>query len=551
MKTFFLKKNFLVVSAVIVLVLGSALFLLNRSKKPIYNLVTAARADLKQEVSVTGKVRPSEMIDLAFETGGRVERILVKVGSSVLPGNKIMELENRQLFAQLNQAQASLEAERARSEELKRGTRTEELEMARTLVLNAEKSLVDSQTNLESTQNKSAADLNNAYNSALVAAQKSVTVAKGSLLILTDIQYAHFLENSDLIKSKQIAVETLLGAPDAGRWTSSSINNLTGGAWLDVQKAVSAPNYSNIDAALSATAEALQKVKDALAAVPVTSDLTSTEKTNLSAEKASLATEITTISGKQQTILVQKATNESSLSAAQGSLTTAQNTLDSARDSLKLKEAGATPEQLLAQAASVKAMEASVENIRVQIGKTAIYSPIAGVVTKKEIEVGENVAPNVPVVSLISAAEFEIEAKVPEVDIAKIKVNDEARVTLDAYGSDVLFRARVVRIDPAETLVEGLPTYKVTLQFLNSGDERPRSGMTADLDILTAQKKDALTIPQRSVITRNGDKIVRILLGDAVKEIKVKTGLRGSAGEIEIIEGLNEGDRVIVSGGEK
>ena len=546
MKTFILKKNFLVVFVIVILILGSGYFFLNRGKKPIYNFVTAERTDLKQEVSVTGKVKPAETIDLAFETGGRISRISVQVGSRVFPGSKIMELESSQLFAQLRQVEANLEVEKAQLEELKKGTRTEELEVARTAALNAEKSLQDARVNLESTQNKSTADLDNAHNSALVAAQKSATVAKGSLLILTDIQYAHFIENNDLVKSKQIAVQTLLGAPDAGRWTSSSINNLSGGAWGDVEKAVSTPNYPNIDVALSAMAGALQKVKDALATVPVTSDLTSTEKTNLSTEKTNLAAEITTISAKQQTILVQRAANESSLLAAQGSLTTAQNVLDSARDSLKLKEAGATPEQLLAQAASVKAMEASVENIRVQIGKTAIYSTIAGIVTKKEIEVGESVSPNVPVISLISSAEFEIEAKVPEVDIAKVKINDEARVTLDAYGSDVLFEARVVRIDPAETLVESLPTYKVIFQFLNQ-DERPRSGMTADLDILTAQKKGVLAIPQRSVITRNGDKIVWILVGDTVKEIKVKTGLRGSNGEIEITEGLSEGDKVIVS----
>lgn len=551
MKNFLFKKNFLVVFAAVALVLGSGYFLLNRNKKPTYNLVTVTRADLKQEVSVTGKVKPAEMIDLAFETGGRISRISVQVGSQVFPGSKIMELESSQLFAQLRQAEANLEVEKAQLEELKKGTRTEELEMARTAALNAEKSLQDARVNLESVQNKAAADLDNAYNSALVAAQKSATVAKGSLLILTDIQYAHFIENSDLIKAKQIAVLVLLGTEDAGRWTSSAINNLSGGAWGDVQKAVSTPNYPNIDEALLTTAGALQKVKDVLATVPVTSDLTSTEKTNLSTEKTNIATEITTISQKTQTILVQKATNESSLAAARASLTAAQNALDSARDSLKLKEAGATLEQLLAQTAAVRAVEAGVENIKVQIGKTVIFSPIAGVITKKEIEVGENVSPNIPVVSLISSAEFEIEAKIPEVDIAKVKLNDASRVTLDAYGSEVVFEAKVVRIDPAETMVEGLPTYKVILQFLSSGDERPRSGMTADIDILTVQKKDVMAIPQRSVITRNGDKIVRILVGDAVKEVKVKIGLRGSAGEIEITEGLSEGDKAIISLSEK
>ena len=52
-----------------------------------------------------------------------------------------------------------------------------------------------------------------------------------------------------------------------------------------------------------------------------------------------------------------------------------------------------------------------------------------------------------------------------------------ADVTLDAYGSGVIFQARVDIIDPAETVLDGVPPYKVTLDFV-SADPRIRSGMT-------------------------------------------------------------------------
>ena len=70
--------------------------------------------------------------------------------------------------------------------------------------------------------------------------------------------------------------------------------------------------------------------------------------------------------------------------------------------------------------------------------------------------------------------------------------------------------------------------------------------MTANVDIRTDERTDVIAVPRRAVITKDGDKIVRILEGDTIKEISVVTGLRGSDGRIEIISGISEGDKVIV-----
>ena len=94
--------------------------------------------------------------------------------------------------------------------------------------------------------------------------------------------------------------------------------------------------------------------------------------------------------------------------------------------------------------------------------------------------------------------------------------------------------------------LEGVSTYKVTLHFLD-GDDRVRSGMTANIDIYTGMREGVIAVPQRSVITRNGQKIIRVLKSDmTVEERFVEVGLRGSGGYLEIVSGLNEGERVIV-----
>jgi multidrug efflux pump subunit AcrA (membrane-fusion protein) len=141
---------------------------------------------------------------------------------------------------------------------------------------------------------------------------------------------------------------------------------------------------------------------------------------------------------------------------------------------------------------------------------------------------------------------YKITANVPEVDIAKVKIADVAEVTLDAYGSDEKFVATVSSIDPAETIIEGVPTYKVTLRF-NDRDTRIKSGMTANIVMRTNEKKDVLVVPARAILLHEGDntRYVRLLVGGVAKEIPVQIGLRGSNGMVEILSGLNQGDQVV------
>ena len=154
---------------------------------------------------------------------------------------------------------------------------------------------------------------------------------------------------------------------------------------------------------------------------------------------------------------------------------------------------------------------------------------------------------NVSIISLISESEFEIEARVPEADIAAVKIGDFAQVTLDAYGNDVVFEARVVAIDPAETIVEGVATYKTTFAFLVK-DARVRSGMTANIDVVTDRREGVVVVPRRAVITRGDEAFVRIMnSAGVVGEVKVKIGLVGSDGNAEIIGGIREGDAAVIS----
>ena len=573
--TNFLKKPVTIVILAVLLIGIVGYVYFGGDDAPAHEFTVAERRDLIQEVSVIGSVRPAVSVDLAFEKSGKISRVAINVGDKVESGQILIALENSELLAQVRQAkagvesakaqlqqyQAALEIQQAKLAELERGTRPEELQIAETKVSNAQKALDDAEINLINVKNKADVDLQEDYDSALTAASKSVILGKTALLTLTNIQYTNFITNSqegaDLAGAKAVAVYTLLGAQNAGKWSDAAINALNGGAFGMVQSTVNNPTYKNIAEALSEAGNALQNVKQALNIVSTT-NLTTTAKTNLSTEKNNISTEIITISSKQQMIEVQKASNQSSISAAASKVNDAKSAIASAEDELSLKRVGAAEEEISAQFAQVaqaaanitsqeakiKEADANVQNIQAQSAKTILRSPISGVVSIQDAKVGEIVSANTAIVSLISEAKFKIEANVPETDIAKIEVGNKARLTLDAYGPDVVFRAQVITIDPAETIIEGVTTYKTTLEF-DSEDERIRSSMTANLDILTDERQNVIAIPQRAVVTKNGEKLVRVVYDSLIEEIQVKTGLIGRNGLVEITDGLNEGDKVV------
>jgi HlyD family secretion protein len=148
--------------------------------------------------------------------------------------------------------------------------------------------------------------------------------------------------------------------------------------------------------------------------------------------------------------------------------------------------------------------------------------------------------------SVQSDGQYKIEAFVPEADIAKVSLKDSADVTLDAYGADTHFPATVTLIDPAETVLEGVPTYKVTLQF-NLPDARIRSGMTANTDIMTAEADNVVSVPSRAILDDKGAKSVRILNADGITftTVPVTVGIKGSDGTTQIISGIAAGQKIV------
>ncbi len=229
-----------------------------------------------------------------------------------------------------------------------------------------------------------------------------------------------------------------------------------------------------------------------------------------------------------------------SYNAYQEALRERTRTIEEAQSQLERRSEGLTiADAMLASA------QAEVRRLTAELNKRTLRAPFDGTVTLLDLSVGDTVSPSVPAVSLMSTNTLEVESFVPEINISYLEVGDPAVVTLDAYGELVPFAARVIAIDPAETTRDGVSTYRVRLQFVEE-DARLRSGMTANIVITTDEREGVISVPQGAVTRTRGTASVRVKIGEETETRTVTTGAVSSLGEIEIIEGLEEGDRVVL-----
>ncbi len=224
----------------------------------------------------------------------------------------------------------------------------------------------------------------------------------------------------------------------------------------------------------------------------------------------------------------------------QEAIRTRDREIESARARLTVGANGISASQ-----AVIESARAEVNRIQAEISERTIFAPFTGIVTKVDAKVGEVSNANTEVISMISADTLQIESFVPEINLPFIKVGDVAVVTLDAYGDEVPFEAKVVFIDPAETIRDGVSTYRAKLEFTQN-DSRIRSGMTANVLITSEKKPNTIVIPQKAVISKNGKKTVTVLENGKNIDREVTTGSVSSYGEIEITSGLSEGDIVVL-----
>jgi len=180
--------------------------------------------------------------------------------------------------------------------------------------------------------------------------------------------------------------------------------------------------------------------------------------------------------------------------------------------------------------------------------KAEVKSPIEGTVIRYYVDIGDSVIPQEPmpqepVVNIAYMDKVKIVVNVGEKDITKLRKGEKVRVSVDAYPEEN-FLGRVVKVAPAVDLRSR--KLKVELEIENK-DHRLKPGMFADVEIIYNEHSNVLVVPRISVLEKEGRTILFTVEDDRAKLREVKTGISDEE-KIEIVEGLSEGESVVIEG---
>ncbi|YCO47706.1 efflux RND transporter periplasmic adaptor subunit [Thermosynechococcus sp. FA-CM-4201] len=235
-----------------------------------------------------------------------------------------------------------------------------------------------------------------------------------------------------------------------------------------------------------------------------------------------------------------------SAQAAEQARTTAQT----ARQVLRSREAEVvTAQQGVAVAQGrVQAQTAFVQQARARLNQALLRSPLNGVVLERLTEVGNLLQPGGEVLRLGDLRQLKVVVEVSERELARLAPGQGATVTFDAVPNRT-YEGRITRISPAAADARLIPVEVV----IDNADERLGSGLLARVAFQGANAP-RLMIPQSALSgfeegqlsSRQGS--VFVVVGDRVQERQVTLGQRRE-GKVEILSGLNAGDRYVVRSG--
>ncbi len=499
----------------LVLLVGGYLYFGSKNSSD-YKTFTVTKTSVEDKIIFSGNVIPAEKVVLSFEKTGRIVSLPAYVGKMVYAGEVLASLSSGESQALLDQARASLLSEEATLAELKRGTRPESIEVAKTKVSTAQIALANSLQGLRDALTDAYTKADDAVHNTLDPLYSNDTSDAPTLIVQTP--------NSQL----QINLETLRAKQEKTLVSWRVLNNTN---YIDLNNTLLLSLKSN----LTETKNLLDMAASALGTAQTSGSVT---QSNLDTWRAAVGVARTTISA-----------SINKLNTAEQSFATSGSALTLAQQDLAVLQAGSSAEAIASQEARVASAQGKVSQYQAEVNKSVLISPITGVVSTRDTELGQIVSPNQQIVSVISNKKFQIESNVSELDIGKVMLGMQATTTLDAYGTDAIFPAKIIRVDPAETTVENSPAYGVRLEF-TSEDARIKSGMTANITIVIARKDGVLAVPIRTIKKEGSSKSVSILTGNNLIESReVTTGLTSLSGMVEILSGLSENDRVVLPQG--
>lgn len=230
--------------------------------------------------------------------------------------------------------------------------------------------------------------------------------------------------------------------------------------------------------------------------------------------------------------------------ASESALKSALAQIAQARANLARLKNSPTPEDLAIAEAQVKSAEVAVEQAQARLDSAVLRAMHDGIVERVYVKEGQLVSPGSPAIAIGDHSSFHIMLSVDELDISKVQLGQKAQVVLDALP-DRSLSGHVEEIGIVANQATGVASYDVEVA-IDPSNAPLRVGMSATVEIVTAEKQSVLLLPNRAIQydAQTGAKFVIVLRNGNQERVEIETGVRDER-NTEILKGLSEGEQVL------
>lgn len=219
--------------------------------------------------------------------------------------------------------------------------------------------------------------------------------------------------------------------------------------------------------------------------------------------------------------------------------------LMSSLEHLKLLREGARQEVREATHAKLKEVESILKQETLRLEYTKIRAPFSGEISRRYVDPGTLVSPSTPIVSLVHTETVKVVAHIPEKEVPLLRVGMGAKIWTEALP-EKSFEGKIAQIGSALDM----STRTIQAEIYISNPKRLlKPGMFAKVELTLSEKPQTLVIPKVALLEEGGEKFVFTVQEGRALRKKVIPGFEKNE-EIEILEGLSEGERIVIRGQE-
>ncbi|MEI6222755.1 MAG: efflux RND transporter periplasmic adaptor subunit [bacterium] len=518
-KTNRLKKRIFISLGILLLAFLGWYFFIPKGTTTRQTFAKATEKSLTNSVTLTGEVTSGNQKMMKFDASGKISSVGVKIGDKVKEGQKLGSIDLTELKSKVLSAKGTLNSAISSRKKKENGLDVKAQDQA---IQKAQIALENAQKDLDSTRKAQE----------VASKQAQADIRAKQLSLATSQNNLEHTERDSAQDSYIAALQKYNAALDLDGVLNSKQN---AGSGSNGSSATSTTDYSAVQKAELAYNIALeQQVKDNLA-----------RDTKLQSAKSSVLSDSVGMDTFAATQEKSKVDQETALTKSQNAIVSAELELESQQT--KMQELLLTqPYDLEALKAQEMQAQASIDLAQMALDNGVLYAPFDGVITQVTLKKGDSYAGNADFIQVTDFSQLQVAVDVSERDVLAIRAGQKAVVYFDTMAG-VEFNGKVTLVDPNPKKTQGVVNYTVTVSL--PVDPRIRLGMSANIQIITAQTEPAIVVSSRAISKNSkGQDVVKVRRNGNIVDQVVELGITNGT-ETQILSGLEVGDEVLSTGG--